>query len=86
MKTAFEQKEHKLPLKKPRLKKDKKDGEDTHPQLIGKKVLIEGSCEGELVFEANEDFDKYFEEYGKYYNPPNMKSISRLMSLTPSDP
>ena len=64
LKMTFEQKEHNIPLKKPRLKKDKKDGEDTHPQLIGKRVLIEGSCEGELVFEANEDFDKYFEEYG----------------------
>ena len=27
--------------------------------------MIKGSCEGELVFEVNEDFDKYFEEYGK---------------------
>ena len=31
--------------------------------------MIEGSCEGELVFEANEDFDKYFEEYVKILQP-----------------
>ena len=62
---TFEQKEHNIPLEKPRLKKDKKDSEDTHPQLIGRRILIEGLCEGELVFEVNADFDKYFEEYGK---------------------
>ena len=42
LKMKFEQKEHNVPPEKPRLKKDKKDGEDTHPQLIGKRVLIEG--------------------------------------------
>ena len=67
---TFEQKEHNIPPEKPRLKKDKKEGEDTHPQLIGKRVLIEGSCEGELLFEANEDFDKYLiEEYEKILQP-----------------
>ena len=59
LKMTFEQKEHNIPPEKTRLKKDKKEGEDTHPQLIGKRVLIEGSCEGELVSEANEDFEKY---------------------------
>ena len=69
LKMTFERKEHNIPLEKPRLKKDKKEGKDTHPQLIGKRVLIEGSCEGELVFEANEEFNKYFEEYGKILQP-----------------
>ena len=31
--------------------------------------MIEGLFEGELVFEANEDFNKYFEEYGKILQP-----------------
>ena len=65
----FEQKKHSIPLEKPRSKEDKKEGEDTHPELIGKRVLTEGSCEGELVFEANEDFEKYFEEYRKILQP-----------------
>ena len=69
LKMTFEQKEHNIPPEKPRLKKDKKEGEDTHPQLIGKTVLTEGPHEGELVLEANKDFDKYFEEYGKILQP-----------------
>ena len=31
--------------------------------------MIEGSCEAELLFGANEDIDKYFEEYGKILQP-----------------